>query len=435
MSSTDSFAHYPDSRPPSVFERLGYGREDILSRLERNWYEMFEGPNKIYWESDDDLGYVMDTGNNDVRTEGMSYAMMLAVQYDHRNVFDRIWGWAVRHMRMDGGDNAGYFAWSVQPDGTKNSLGPASDGEEYFAMALLLAARRWQGGYARQARELLDICLHKGEPGQSETTPDGKPNPKFRGRAMWDPDNHQIRFVSDVDWTDPSYHLPHFYEQFERFAATYSEADWLFWKAAAKASRAHLVNAVNAQTGLNPEYADFDGTPHAVDWGEHTWFYSDAYRTAGNIGLDVLWGAASGDVADGGSAADGDATIGGGASLELCNRVAALQRFLLTHDRTSVYAVDGTPFDEVVLHPVGLIAATAEGSIAAEHADPDRFPDAKRNARAWVDLLWNTPIRIGRRRYYDNFLYAFAFLALAGEYRFEWDDRADSNTNNDCKEN
>lgn len=26
-------------------------------------------------------------------------------------------------------------------------------------------------------------------------------------------------------------------------------------------------------------------------------------------------------------------------------------------------------------------------------------------------------VRTGTRRYYDNFLYAFAFLALAGEYR------------------
>ena len=29
----------------------------------RNWYEMFEGPDKIYWENDEGLGYVMDTGN------------------------------------------------------------------------------------------------------------------------------------------------------------------------------------------------------------------------------------------------------------------------------------------------------------------------------------------------------------------------------------
>lgn len=43
--------------------------------------------------------------------------------------------------------------------------------------------------------------------------------------------------------------------------------------------------------------------------------------------------------------------------------------------------------------------------------------DALDNAIRWVRLLWDTPIRTGTRRYYDNFLYAFAFLALAGEYR------------------
>lgn len=47
-------------------------------------------------------------------------------------------------------------------------------------------------------------------------------------------------------------------------------------------------------------------------------------------------------------------------------------------------------------------------------------PDAVRNARAWVHMLWNTPMRVGRRRYYDNFLYAFAILALSGQYRREW---------------
>ena len=46
-----------------------------------------------------------------------------------------------------------------------------------------------------------------------------------------------------------------------------------------------------------------------------------------------------------------------------------------------------------------------------------RESDALDNAIRWVRLLWDTPIRTGTRRYYDNFLYAFAFLALAGEYR------------------
>lgn len=141
-----------------------------------------------------------------------------------------------------------------------------------------------------------------------------------------------------------------------------------------------------------PEYSNYDGTPH-VDERDHWHFYSDAYRTAGNIGLDCLWN---------------------GVVPELCDANARLQRFFLEHDRTCVYAVDGTPVDETVLHPVGFIAATAEGSLAAMHSQE---PDALDNAIRWVRLLWDTPIRTGTRRYYDNFLYAFAFLALAGEYR------------------
>ena len=39
------------------------------------------------------------------------------------------------------------------------------------------------------------------------------------------------------------------------------------------------------------------------------------------------------------------------------------------------------------------------------------------NGRFWLEKFWNTPLRKGDRRYYDNFLYLFAFLALSGEYR------------------
>lgn len=206
---------------------------------------------------------------------------------------------------------------------------------------------------------------------------------------MWNPENHLIKFIPETEWTDPSYHLPHFYEVFAERA---DEADRPFWAQAAKASREYLVTACHPQTGMNPEYSNYDGTPH-VDERDHWHFYSDAYRTAGNIGLDCLWN---------------------GVVPDLCDANARLQRFFLEHDRTCVYAIDGTPVDETVLHPVGFIAATAEGSLAAMHSQE---PDALDNAIRWVRLLWDTPIRTGTRRYYDNFLYAFAFLALAGEYR------------------
>lgn len=229
--------------------------------------------------------------------------------------------------------------------------------------------------YSRHARSILHTCVHQGEDGE--------------GYPMWNPENHLIKFIPETEWTDPSYHLPHFYEVFAERA---DEADRPFWAQAAKASREYLVTACHPQTGMNPEYSNYDGTPH-VDERDHWHFYSDAYRTAGNIGLDCLWN---------------------GVVPDLCDANARLQRFFLEHDRTCVYAIDGTPVDETVLHPVGFIAATAEGSLAAMHSQE---PDALDNAIRWVRLLWDTPIRTGTRRYYDNFLYAFAFLALAGEYR------------------
>ncbi len=150
----------------SLFEQCGYSREAIQARLERNWYEMFEGPDKIYWENDAGLGYVMDTGNHDVRTEGMSYAMMIAVQYGRKDVFDKLWGWVMKYMFMTEGLHQGYFVWSVDPSGVPNADGPAPDGEEYFAMDLFLASARWGDGegvyeYSRHVRSILHTCVHQ----------------------------------------------------------------------------------------------------------------------------------------------------------------------------------------------------------------------------------------------------------------------------------
>lgn len=87
------------------------------------------------------MGYIVDTGNNDVRTEGMSYGMMMAVQMNRKDIFDRLWLFSKTYMHQSEGKFQGYFAWSVSISGVKNSEGPAPDGEEYFAMALFLQVK------------------------------------------------------------------------------------------------------------------------------------------------------------------------------------------------------------------------------------------------------------------------------------------------------
>lgn len=84
------------------------------------------------------MAYIEDTGNHDVRTEGMSYGMMACVQMNRREEFDRLWKWTRTYMYIEDGPCKNYFAWSCATDGSKNAEGPAPDGEEYFAMALFL---------------------------------------------------------------------------------------------------------------------------------------------------------------------------------------------------------------------------------------------------------------------------------------------------------
>lgn len=127
----------------NVFLETGYKQEDIDAKLAKAYYHLFEGPNRVYFEVGDDMAYVSDLKNHDARTEGLSYGMMVAVQLDKKDVFDRLWRWTVKYMQHQEGPREGYFAWSVNPEtGRQNSPGSASDGEFYFVTDLLFAFNR-----------------------------------------------------------------------------------------------------------------------------------------------------------------------------------------------------------------------------------------------------------------------------------------------------
>ena len=155
----------------NVFKEIGKTDAEIEKRLKDVVDTFFwDEEERIYHDAGEDMGYLTDTGNNDARTEGMSYGMMMCVQLDMKEQFDRIWKWAKTYMFMTEGDNEGYFAWSCETTGKKNADGPAPDGEEFFAMALFFASHRWGDGegifeYSRQAREILEAMVHKGENG------------------------------------------------------------------------------------------------------------------------------------------------------------------------------------------------------------------------------------------------------------------------------
>src|SRR5688572_26503871 len=68
-------------------EYLGKTDAEIETRIQGAWRQLFAGdPNSeaLYYPVAGDMAYVPDINNHDVRSEGLSYGMMIAVQLDRR---------------------------------------------------------------------------------------------------------------------------------------------------------------------------------------------------------------------------------------------------------------------------------------------------------------------------------------------------------------
>lgn len=405
----------------NVFKEFGHSEKEINERLEEIFQTIYYGEEgtRFYYPVGDDMGYMTDTGNNDARTEGMSYGMMVCVQLDKKEEFDRIWKWAKTYMYLDKGFNKGYFCWSNQLDGTKNSEGPAPDGEEFFAMTLIFASHRWGDGegifnYSQQAKEILLAMIH---------------NPA----TMFTLDTHLIRFVAGCEFSDPSYHLPHFYEEYAKFLR--EEADKLecvadaceereklldaaaFYDECVKASHDYFKLCMDPETGMNAEYANFDGTPtigFGTEWGRHDYFFSDAYRTGANMGLDYSWAVAKGQIPDAFEAASTAKLRNFYEDKNMPDENGAPHYYVYEINGKQVPSTEESDFASSgkVLHPYGLIATNAQSYLATDPSVGDKGEGAYA-----VKLFWDLPLRTGVRRYYDNFLYIFAFMALSGNYR------------------
>ena len=393
-ATSTSTAIHPTSTPPppvgsfesgdyrNLFEEyLGKSETEVQAKLGAAWDQLFYGNDdseRVYYSVGEDMAYITDIGNSDVRSEGMSYGMMIAVQMDKKEEFDRLWKWAKTYMYQSEEPYKGYFAWHCTVDGEKLDANPASDGEEWFAMALLFASARWGDGegifdYKGQAQEILDVMLHK-----EDTKSDLATN-------MFNLEYKQVVFVPRIgpvsSFTDPSYHLPAYYELWARRA----ERDNDFWSEAAQVSREFFKKAAHPQTGLMPDYADFDGMPYGSD--EHSDFRFDAWRTFSNVAVDYAWFAAD------------------PWQVEQSNRVLDFLASQGIDSYPNQFTLDGTPLSGD--HSTGLVSMAA---VAALAADPEK-------GKPFVQELWDAQIPSGKWRYYDGMLYMLGMLHVSGHFK------------------
>src|SRR5271157_5767002 len=151
----DGEGAYKTHQYRDLFAEQGHTAAESRAKIEKAFQQLFHGDGqeeRIYFETganqNGPLAYITDWANNDARTEGMSYGMMIAVQLDKKREFDALWNWSKTYMLITDPKNpsVGYFAWSMNTDGTPRSTGAAPDGEEYYVMALYFAAHRWGNG-------------------------------------------------------------------------------------------------------------------------------------------------------------------------------------------------------------------------------------------------------------------------------------------------
>jgi oligosaccharide reducing-end xylanase len=381
---------------PNLFAQAGFESAEIRAKIDTAFQQLFHGDPQqeavFYPDGRNEhgaLGYIHDVNSNDVRSEGMSYGMMISVQLDRRAEFDALWNWAMTHMYHSEPQHPayGYFAWSVKTNGEPIDEMPAPDGEEYFITALYFADARWGSreglyDYRTHADRILTDVLHR-----KQIT--GATN---RGTMtavnLFDREARMVRFTPDVvnaGHTDASYHLPAFYEVWARVGP---KQDRAFWSEAARVSRDYFYRAAHPTTGLTPDYGNFDASPWAAPWRKDSAdFRYDAWRTAMNWSMDWSWWAA-------------DAR-----QVELSNRLQAFFETQNLDAYESLYTLDGKPLGGG--HTVGLVAMNAVASLAADH--PRRH--------AFVRALWEQSIPTGQYRYYDGMLYLMALLHCSGEYR------------------
>nr|AAS85781.1 endo-1,4-beta-xylanase precursor [uncultured bacterium] len=395
----------------NMFKEWGKTDSEITTKVNTAWNKLFvngvesgDNAERIYVETGSDMAYIHTFDSNDVRSEGMSYGMMMCVQMNDQTRFNKLWKWARTYMynETDAGSNSrGYFSWQCSTSGSKMDKGPAPDGEEYFITALLFAHARWGSAsgttninnYAQQARQII-YDLTRRKPGNGD--PYGEP-------SMFNVDNYMVRFATlgnSATFTDPSYHLPAFYDVWAlELQADYDNSklygiwadkadlkkDIDYFKQAATTSRSFFAKTTNGTTGLGPDYAGFDGTPK--NEGDHKYFEYDAWRIAMNIGMDYAWFAKD------------------SWQKTFADRI---QAFFVSKGVTSYgnrWTLDGT--QRGADHSPGLVGCNAVASLAATNA----------NAWKFIEDFWNISMTKGKYRYYDGCLYMMSMLHLSGNFK------------------
>ncbi len=343
-------------------EILQKPKDAVDEKIEAAVGQLFHGTGEqpIYYEMGSDQAYIKDVNNDDVRSEGVSYGMTIAVLMDMKTEFDKLWRFAQSRMLQSNG----LFAWQLDTSGQVISPYAAPDGEEYFAMALMLASRRWGDAgtfdYGGEARRVMNAMLAPRPGGEFNSDP-----------AL-------VSFGPHQDFSDPSYVLPLFYSEW----ACFDTAHGSFWNQATTDGRTFFRDTTHPTTGLAPYQANWDGSARSGN-GD---FNADSWRVPMNVMMDHNLNRAD------------------PWQVTYAKRMAAFWVKEGLSSYGSGYTLSGTRTAEG--HGAGLTAVNAMLA----------FGLPAEEGRPFLQAAWDVAVPTGQYRYYDGCLYLLAMLHLSGKF-------------------
>ena len=163
------------------------------------------------------------------------------------------------------------------------------------------------------------------------------------------------------------------------------------WKKATKATRDHIYNSANPQSGLCSDYSNFDGTPHYAFSDNSTKYAFDAIRCPMNYGMDsYLFGV----------------------DMERQTKIAKVITDFFEKDgyRHGHFNWDGTSgYGDFTIGQAGANAVATYALLQEE--------DYKDLVKKVLQKAWDSKPIVGSQRYYDGLVHFLAMLHLTGNFK------------------
>ncbi len=329
------------------------------------------------------------TGDNSIATvsEGIAYGMLMSAYYGEKTNFDGLWNYYKKFVNSNGIMNWGVNNTSCTIIGQNG----ATDAELDVAWALYVASWQFDGAsqsstYLAGAKALIG-AIKKSE--IEASTFILKPGDQFGGSGS-----------GNNNLVNVSYFSPMYYRVFGEITN-----DVAFWNSVYKKGYDIMDLAMNANTGLVPDWCTSTGTVPAAGASQYddkgVNFFYDAVRTPVRIALDYLWY--------------------GEQSPRALTYTKKINGWLRTKhsnpaDIGAKYSLTGDKLDNS--HNNTFVGAFAVSSMATDDA----------STRAYITSLYNENVKVnpGNGEYFNASWKAISLFILSGNFYLPPPDACDS---------